>query len=301
MDIIGVDEVTLALYDVKTGQRYLRDFGLREVENALPGSRFEAQDGTGLRIAHWNDPGLPRSNVDPPNFRETVWGVRDTATLEAIAAELRKDRPVRRDPSGGVHSHDEDGYPIVFRLCVRRSLPNQPSLVNVPGRAPMRAPNQVADYTSPVRPLTLAHHVFYTLDMVKAERFYVQRLGFYVTDRFTGTGVFLRSAGCPEHHNLYLIQRPNTPRGLNHIAFHVRDHLQLMIGGQQFLAKGWESAWGPGRHIFGSNHFWYFKSPFGGNIEYDADIDYVDERWIPRETQISLQAGAKWLVEKFEV
>lgn len=301
MDILGVDSVTLALHDVETGQRYLRDFGLDEVERGPDGSFFAAQDGTGLRVAHWDDPNLPPAIVTPPNFRETVWGVRDRATLDAIAAELGKDREVRVDGAGRVRSVDEDGYPIVFQLSARRPLPPQPSLVNVPGLPPMRAPNEIADYSSQVRPLTLAHHVFYTLDMARAERFYVERLGFHVTDRFTGTGVFLRSHGCPEHHNLYLIQRPNTPRGLNHIAFHVRDHLELMIGGKQFLAKGWESAWGPGRHIFGSNHFWYFKSPFGGNIEYDADIDHVDDRWQPRETEISLQTGAKWLVGQFEV
>jgi hypothetical protein len=68
-----------------------------------------------------------------------------------------------------------------------------------------------------------------------------------------------------------------------------------MIAGQQFVKKGGVSAWGPGRHIFGSNHFWYFKSPFGGNLEYDADIDVVDDQWVARETFIGPAAAAVWL------
>jgi catechol 2,3-dioxygenase-like lactoylglutathione lyase family enzyme len=296
MDIIGVDSVTLALHDVESGQRYLRDFGLIETETGAAGSIFEAQDGTGLKVRHWDDPTLPAPVAAPPNMRETVWGVRDRQTLARIQAELEQDRAVTRGGDDIVRSHDEDGYPIAFQVTVRRPLPPQPSLVNVPGLPPMRPANTVADYDSPVVPMTLAHHVFYTLDMARAEAFYV-RLGFRATDRFTGTGVFLRSGGCPEHHNLYLIQRPNTPLGLNHIAFHVRDHLQMMIAGRQFQAKGGQSAWGPGRHIFGSNHFWYFKSPFGGNMEYDADIDVVDDDWVPRETEIGPKAAAVWLVD----
>jgi catechol 2,3-dioxygenase-like lactoylglutathione lyase family enzyme len=129
-------------------------------------------------------------------------------------------------------------------------------------------------------------------DVDKAAKFYVDRLGFRVTDRFTGAGVFLRSAGSFDHHNLFLIKGPSV--GLHHIAFHVRDHLELMIGGKMLMKKGWESAWGPGRHIFGSNHFWYFKSPFGGVMEYDADMDVVDDNWVPRETMMGPGKAATW-------
>lgn len=293
MNIIGVDSVTLALHDVAEGQRCLRAFGLDETNVTPQGSDFLAQDGTGLAVRHWDDPALPAPVAAPPNMRETVWGVADQATLDAIAGELGKDRAVDRS-DGRVRSHDEDGYPIAFQVTIRQPLAPQPSLVNVPGMPPMRPANAIADYDSPVRPMTLGHHVFYTLDMQRAERFYA-RLGFRPTDRFTGTGVFLRSAGCPEHHNLYLIERAGTPLGLNHIAFHVRDHLAMMIAGKQFIDKGGVSAWGPGRHIFGSNHFWYFKSPFGGNLEFDADIDQVDDQWQPRETEIGPAAAAVWI------
>ena len=186
-----------------------------------------------------------------------------------------------------------------FQVSCRKPIPAGPSLTNVPGQPPLRPVNTVADFHSRVQPLTLGHHVWYTLDMEKSEKFYVERLGMRVTDRFTKTGSFIRTQGCSEHHNMYLIQRPGTPLGLNHIAFHVQDQLAMMKGGRQFEALGHKTAWGPGRHVFGSNNFWYFKSPFGGNLEYDADIDVVDDTWEPREVPISLKAGAYWLVEAF--
>lgn len=301
MDIIGVDHVVLGVLDMESGRKYLQDFGLTEEDLGEVGANFLAADGTGIMLRHWDDPSLPAAVCTAPNFRDTIWGVRNQQTLDEIAAELLRDREATFDAQGRLTSTDDDEYPITFQITTRVPIPSEPSLINVPGQPPMRKANVIADYTSRVKPLTLGHHVWYTLDMIKSERFYVERLGFKVTDRFTKTGSFIRTQGCTEHHNMYLIERPGTPRGLNHIAFHVRDQLELMRGGKQFAAMGYETAWGPGRHIFGSNNFWYFKSPFGGNIEYDADIDQVDDSWIPRETPISLQAGAYWLVDKFSI
>ena len=46
--------------------------------------------------------------------------------------------------------------------------------------------------------------------------------------------------------------------------------------------KGWKAATKPGRHIMGSNIFWYFKNPSGGNTEYFSDMDVFDDNWQPR-------------------
>jgi hypothetical protein len=64
-----------------------------------------------------------------------------------------------------------------------------------------------------------------------------------------------------------------------------------------FAAKGWETLWGPGRHVFGANHFWYFDSPFGGKIEFDADMDVVDDNWSPREAAPGPKSAAVWATQ----
>jgi len=77
---------------------------------------------------------------------------------------------------------------------------------------------------------------------------------------------------------------------------------EVLIAGTRFKNKGYKSFWGPGRHILGSNWFWYFKSPLGCNFEYDADMDKHDENWTPRDitpgpdnSQIFLfESIAKW-------
>ena len=72
-------------------------------------------------------------------------------------------------------------------------------------------------------------------------------------------------------------------QGVEHFTFHMSGPTEVVQAGNALVEKGYQSFWGPGRHIFGSNWFWYFKSPFGCNMEYDADMDLHDEQWTARE------------------
>jgi catechol 2,3-dioxygenase-like lactoylglutathione lyase family enzyme len=293
MSIVGLDEATLTAESPDEARRYLLDFGL--VEAAPDGGYplFLAQDNTGVRVAPVDASDLPPPVAPGPNVRAIVWGVKDIASLDELARELSRDREVRRD-GALLHSTDVDGNPLTFRVTRRKPLPANPSLVNVPGMPPQRPVNSVQDFKSPIRPLTFSHLVLYTPDLERILDDYTNRLGFRLTDRFTGAGAFMRAPGHTEHHQLFFIQQPET-RGLNHLAFHVRDHTAMMLAGKAFADKGWTPAWGPGRHIFGGNCFWYFKSPFGGNVEYDADMDVVDDAWVPREAVMGPATAAAWL------
>jgi catechol 2,3-dioxygenase-like lactoylglutathione lyase family enzyme len=295
MDIIGLNAAVLGVEDVDASRRYCADFGLTAVEKGSGGLNAEALDGTQLVIRAASDTSLPASIAPPPNLRETVWAVSDKSVIDAIGAELAKDRQVKLDSSGVLHSYDDSGYPIAFQLSRRRAYTAEPVLINVPGLPPQRAPNQVAcDVNALVKPRSFSHIVYFVPDLEKAERFYVERLGFVVTDRFTGAGSFLRPAGTAEHHNLFLMKVPHMTVGLNHIAFHVGSGHEVMHAGNLFQKKGWKPYWGPGRHIFGSNYFWYFNSPFGGAMEFDADMDIHDESWTPREAQLGDANAAIW-------
>ena len=43
----------------------------------------------------------------------------------------------------------------------------------------------------------------------------------------------------------------------------------------QMLAEGWDRGWGVGRHVLGSNYFYYVRDPWGSYCEYSYDIDYI--------------------------
>lgn len=301
MNIIGPDTLVFGVDDVAACNQYLIDYGLLPVRRDETSGRFEALDGTGIEIAHRDDRDLPPGLGTASMLRKTVYGVADAATLEAIANELRRDRDVREFADGSIESVDDMGFAIGFQVTTRRplSLPAEP--VNAPGAPAQRAPNVVAVREDAVlTPRTLSHVVYFVPDAAKAEAFYVERLAFRCTDRFTGVGPFLRPAGTLDHHTLFMIQTPPFMKGCEHFTFHMGGPTEVLQAGARFADKGYQSFWGPGRHRFGSNWFWYFNSPLGCHVEYDADMDLHDMEWVAREAPMGADASQLFLFQHRE-
>ncbi|MDD0809229.1 VOC family protein [Curvibacter sp. RS43] len=301
MNIIGPDALVFGVDDLAACSRYLTDYGLQPVDVKADGGRFEALDGTAIVLARRDDPALPASLGTASQLRKTVYGVADAATLEAIATELGRDREVRRLPDGSLEAQDDMGFTLGFQLSVRRPIQLSAETVNAPGAPAQRPANQVAARDdTPIRPRTLSHVVYFVPDATRAEAFYVQRLGFRCTDRFTGVGPFLRPAGTQDHHTLFMIQTPPFMKGVEHFTFHLGGPSELMQAGTRFVNQGYQSFWGPGRHRFGSNWFWYFNSPLGCHVEYDADMDLHDDQWQARETPMGADASQLFLFQHRE-
>lgn len=306
MNILGPDHLVFGVDDLDAARRYLLDYGLDEQHfDPAIGGHYTALDGTGLVVRRSDDPTLPPlpPGAHSPCLRETVYGVADDATLAAIRAELAKDRDVRVDDRGRVCVMDDGGFALAFQVTVRRPYAARRLGFNVPGQPPGRAVNDcAANPDEVIKPRTMSHVVLFVPDVARAEAFYA-RLGFVVTDRFNQLGPFMRPAGTQDHHTLFLIQRFNDHMvGCNHFTFHLGSAGEVLQQGWRFVNKGYKSFWGPGRHIMGSNFFWYFNSPFGAVMEMDADMDVHDEHWVPRQcdpgkdnSQIFLfQHAPKW-------
>ena len=298
MNIIGPDALVFGVDDVAACAQYLTDYGLEPVGVSATGGRFEALDGTAIVIARQDDPALPPSLGTSSMLRKTVYGVADQATLDAIAVELTKDREVRKLPDGSIEAVDDMGFALGFQVTLRRPISLPAETINAPGAAPQRPANVVAvDEDAIVKPRSLSHVVYFVPDADKAEAFYVKRLGFVRTDSFTGVGPFLRPAGTLDHHTLFMIQTPPFMKGCEHFTFHMGGPTEVMQAGTRFVNKGYQSFWGPGRHKFGSNWFWYFNSPLGCHVEYDADMDLHDDHWTAREVPMSADASQLFLFQ----
>ncbi len=297
MRIVGPDELVFGVDNLSASKDFLRDYGLVEKDNG----RFEALDGTALTVREKDDADLPPPLPTATMLRQTIWGVEDQDALDEIEAELSRDRTVNKAADGTLSCADDAGFQIAFRVSTRVKLDLPPELINSPGAKPGRPANVIgADDSVEAKPRTLSHVVYFVPDMEVCEKFYIERLGFVVTDRFTNTGPFLRPQSNDDHHVLFMIQTPAYMQGLEHVAFHMQGPTELMLAGSRMVAKGYESFWGPGRHKFGSNWFWYFNSPMGAHIEYDADMDKHDGDWIDREVPMSKEASQIFLFENVE-
>ncbi|MCG9702177.1 VOC family protein [Vibrio natriegens] len=297
MNIIGLETIVFAVEDVAECSQFLIDYGLTPVDVTERGGRFEALDGTGVELAHVSDESLPPSVNPKCMMRKTVMGVADEQTLQAIAVELEQDREVIALSDGSIESTDDSGFVIGFQLSVRKPLDLDAEIVNAPGVELSREINKIGvDVEADIRPRTLSHIVYFVPDPVKAEAFYVNRLGFRCTDRFEGVGPFLQPGGNLDHHTHFLIGAPPFMQNVEHFTFHFGGPTEVMQNGSRFIEKGHQAFWGPGRHIMGSNWFWYFKSPFGCHIEMDADMDLHDESWEARSFPMGADSSQAFLL-----
>lgn len=288
MNILGLDALVFGVDDIQACADCLRDYGLKAVQLDADGGRFEALDGTAIIIHRGDDSCLPPALGPTPSLRETIYGVAAATDLEAIADELGRDRAVHRDAGGALHTVDDLGFAIAFQVTCRRAFEAPADLTNAPGSAPQRPLNQLGiDPDMPALPRTLSHVVYFVPDAAKGEAFYRDRLGFVTTDSFIGVGPFMRTAGMDDHHCLFMIQTPPHMQGCEHFTFHMGSGTEVLLAGTRFQQNGWTSFWGPGRHLLGSNWFWYFNSPLGCHIEYDADMDKHDDEWAARQAPMS--------------
>ncbi|TXS90300.1 glyoxalase [Parahaliea maris] len=292
MNILGPDGLVFGVDNVAACNQYLTDYGLIPRDVSAQGGRFEGLDGTYVEIRRADDPSLPPALPTGSTLRKTIYGVADAATLEQIAEELGRDREVKRLDDGSIETLDDMGFALGFQVSIRRPLEAADEIVNCPGARQNRGVNVIgAAVDKDIVPVTLSHVVYFVPDQHKAEAFYVERLGFRVADRFTNLGPFLRPAGTLDHHTLFMVHTPPHMQGVEHFTFHMANPSDLLQAGKRFQDKGYESFWGPGRHIFGSNWFWYFNSPMGVHVEYDADMDLHDDSWEPRACESSEDAS----------
>ncbi len=289
---IAIECVTYGVQDVGLGSRFFEEFGLIKTESGQSGATYLTKEGSAVQIRLADDPGLPPPIEGPPTIREVVWGVRSKGDLDAIGAELSKDRETFSAADRKLCSTDPNGLAIAFQVSRRKEIPTPP-----PPQPRLNARTNFYDRAAPDH---IAHVVFFTPHVKETVDFYVERLGFLLSDTLTGLGTFLRCSS--DHHNLFLVNHER--KGLNHVSFRLQDFDEIMAGKEFLQKRGWRPVWGPGRHVIGSNLFYYFANPCGAYVEYYADMDCITDpaAWTAREwapTQENLAAWGPAIPDEF--
>lgn len=295
MTIQRIESLIYGAEDVAEGVRYFEDWGLETVEKGPSGAIFRTPENQFIHVRAADDPGLPPSPQGGSTMVQTTWGVDGKESLEAIGAELEKDRAVAADADGTIHAADETGFSIAFRVADRTPVTPDAPKVNL--HTDVNRLNLPIDPERRAAPIRIGHVVFHIPQQgaEDAANFYLDRLNFRLSDRARDTGDFMRCDGSQDHHTLFLAHRMNRAM-FNHVAFEVRDFDAIMLGGKHMKRRGWEEHAKPGRHIMGSNLFWYFNNPSGGATEYFADMDRLDDDWEPRIWDTS-PGYAMWMLD----
>ncbi|MDE0779710.1 MAG: VOC family protein [Alphaproteobacteria bacterium] len=281
MTIQRVEKLIYGVEDMEVGTQYYRDWGLEEVKSGPERAVFRTRVGQVIELHPAGHPSLPPT-PDPAGstLRTAIWGVGNEAGLKALVAEVSRDRDVREDE--GVFSFsDESGNTV--GLTVAQTVEAKVDLVPVNVNKIEPRMNDFIDPKTQANPIRIGHVVFAIemADRKKAVGFYLDRLGFRLSDSTKTGGDFMRCAGSHDHHNLFLISRADR-NAFDHASFEVENFDMVMMGGKFMKEAGWKAETAPGRHILGSNYFWYFRNPCGGNTEYFADMDRMNDDWEPR-------------------
>jgi catechol 2,3-dioxygenase-like lactoylglutathione lyase family enzyme len=280
MPVRGLIHYALEVPAPVVGETFYRDFGLREARSATPGSnsiQLETGRTAGELILY-------------EGARKRLHHLALAAPgdeFEAVRAALRRAGipeidPPRDAPQVGIWFHDPDGNLVNVRQeAPRSSLAAEPQpIYNAPGNPGRPGTRGLPTYDH-AEPRRLGHVLFFTPDPDAASRFYSETLGFKVSDWVPGVIAFLRCT--TDHHNVAFAK--STHRGFHHASYEVGSVDEIGVGAMRMKDRGWEPAWGLGRHAIGSNFFYYIKDPWGSYAEYFHDIDYIpeDAEWDARE------------------
>jgi catechol 2,3-dioxygenase-like lactoylglutathione lyase family enzyme len=182
------------------------------------------------------------------------------------------------DDDGLWLSHPE-GFPVQV-VVAPKSAPDLKSERLVEPPAPVGRGASLNRARIPkVRPRRLSHALLFSGNVEAAIRFYEDALGLRVTDRSADLVVFLHGVHGSDHH-LIAMAKSEGP-GLHHLSWDVGSIDEVGRGMEQMFAAGHARGWGVGRHVLGSNYFYYVRDPWGSYCEYSHDIDFVpgDFEW----------------------
>ncbi|MFT3777275.1 MAG: VOC family protein [Ottowia sp.] len=299
MSVLGIDQITYGTDDLLLARRFFQDWGLSLVSESADELVFECLNGCRVIVAAMDKAGLPPAIEEGPTLREVVWAVESEADLDRYADAIRNDpgfMDVAVDGARRIGCADPNGLAVRLQVTRKHAVPEVRSaqMNTWTDRPRVNAPAPVYERATPIE---VGHVVFFVADVKAVEAFYASRLGFVSSDRYPNRGAFMRCAPKGGHHDLFLLQLPTGKRGVNHVAFTVRDIHEVFGGGLHFSRCGWETQLGPGRHPVSSAYFWYFKNPSGGLIEYYADEDELTADWQPRDFEPGPTVFAEWAVD----
>lgn len=293
MGINGIGALRYIVSDVNVSTRFFCDFGLPLTHQDKGVSIFTLDEGSVLEIRQADNKRLPRCEIEGFGVNEVVWGVDEPDSIARFADDLSRDHDVSEGVDGSIRFVPAFGIPMALRLFPKKGVLYAPEPINAPGCT--RRLNSPRKWRRRAFPKVLNHVVFQSPHYEAAAAFMCDRLGFRLTDLQEGFGTYLRAPHSNNHHNFLLLNADAPLPGcdgktrFHHANFGVEDLDEIMLGVNHMVRQGWEpSSIGLGRHRIDSALFYYFPCPAGGEAEYSADADCVDDNWVPRRWDVPL-------------
>ena len=283
MALHRLSSITIGVPNVAETVGYYEDFGLSKSSS---GGLATVDGGDQLFIRHSQIRRLERIEIETDDADDLA---RIASRLDrlGVTSTLSGDTLVALDEPSGVTA--------AIVVAPRLDQPKVDEIhYNTPGN-PVRKNARAAGVgrIGPVRPKKLGHVVVGSLDQEFSQKFFVDGIGFKVSDEIRNSASFLRCT--TDHHNLLVQKAP--VRFFHHSSWQVDDVDEVGRGAVEMIeADPNRHVWGLGRHFIGSNFFWYLRDPAGNFSEYYSDMDCIvdDQLWEPSIFEEGKRAGYDW-------
>jgi catechol 2,3-dioxygenase-like lactoylglutathione lyase family enzyme len=240
-------------------------------------------------------------------FVGATFKAADAADLHRLAKATGRRVETVAEPTEGaiVRLVDPSGFPVSV-VHVREDLPalpeQQPHTLNF-GTDHHRFNSTQRPPREPATVQRLGHLVLATPHFLRSLDWYLDTFGLIVSDfqyvpgqRERGPALaFTRcdNGTVPsDHHTLALHLGPVAT--YSHSAYQVTDLDAVAAGGEYLLHRGYERAWGIGRHVQGSQIFDYWRDPDKVMVEHYTDGDLFDNTLEPGWAPLTASGLSQW-------
>lgn len=283
MALHRLGSITVGVPNVAQTVDYYEEFGLTKSGS---GALATVDGGDQLFVRHSAIRRLERVEVETD----------DPDDLSRIGSRLDRLGIAHTLSEGRLEALDEPSGVIASVLVAPRLVQPVVSEIhyNTPGN-PVRGTSRAAGVgrTGSVQPKKLGHVVIGSLDQSRSQQFFVEGLGFKISDEIRDSAAFLRCS--TDHHNLLVQKAP--VKFFHHSSWQVEDVDEVGRGAIDMIeADPNRHVWGLGRHFVGSNFFWYLRDPAGNFSEYYSDMDCIldDQLWEPSVFEEGKRAFYDW-------
>lgn len=268
----SIDRFAISVPELGAARRFYSAFGLDVRDD--PGGLALYTHGGGHCWATVHESGRPK------RLEYLSFGAYPE-DVDALAARARAQGVATADPHPlaqrpGLWLRDPDGIAVQVvaadKVTPAVATPVEPAQASVNAIGAAIAPAR--SQGEPVRPQRLSHLLLFCTDVPRSLHFYSEVLGLRLSDRSQDLIAFTHGAHSSDHHLLALVK--SEAPGLHHSSWIVRNVDEIGRGMEQMLAAGFTEGWGVGRHVIGSNYFYYARDPWGSFAEFSCGIDFID-------------------------
>jgi catechol 2,3-dioxygenase-like lactoylglutathione lyase family enzyme len=270
MDLLGihsVDHFSLAVPDLSHAEKFYDAFGLKLIAG-----------GKSLYLHTFDHPHRWGRLVEGPRkaLQHVSFGAfeDDMPRFAGHLKQLRIDRlkPPPGEDDRGLWFRSPQGHLFEIRPAEKCS-PDEKSVFGLDAESSPTRGTYSRKEAPKVQPRRLSHVLLYTPDVGGSIEFLSAVLGLRLSDRSRDIVGFLHGVHGSDHH-LVAVVKSSGP-GFHHCSWDVGSPQDVGLGQMQMAANGYSAGWGLGRHVLGSNYFYYVQDPWGSFSEYSAGMDHI--------------------------